>query len=217
MNGNHAAPWTAGQMMSRRQMLLGMGAAGGAVTLDACTSGSRRAVPPSAPTTPPASPVPGRDDTHTVAFAAGLEALALKAYSQMSDLVNAGNVPAPPPALGALVNTASTHHQAHLDAWNAVLAKSGQAAITEPDPGLVRGLAPLVQEAISVGVGSGALSLEQLLASNYVGVAPALGDPDAVRLAGSVLVVEMQHVAVVLYLLNRRPIPDAFAKDALSR
>ncbi len=150
-------------------------------------------------------------------YVAGLEVLALSAYGQMVELVNAGKVPPPAPAFGALIDAARAQHQAHLDSWNAALVKAGHGQITQPDPGLVNTLGPIIQKVISIGVGQAALSLEQLVAANYVTVTSSFSSSENVRLAGSVEVVEMQHVAAALYLLNMPPFPNAFAHDALSQ
>jgi hypothetical protein len=147
---------------------------------------------------------------------AGLELLALRTYDRAVQVVNAGAVPAPPAALGQLVNVAVTHHQQHLDAWNGVLRAAGKPEVTEPPASLSQALQANLQGLLSAGIGPTALSVEQLLAASYISAVPSVAAPDVMRLAGSIQAVELEHAALIRFLLSQAVAPDAFANDAFS-
>ncbi len=205
-------------LVGRRHVLSGMAGAAAAAAIAGCSGRGGRATAPTSTSTATATTVAHPpDEARTATYLGGLEALALSAYGYLFDLVNKGKIPAPSVAMSTLITTANAHHRAHLDAWNAVLTKVGHPSVTQPDPGVVAALGSIVQKAISIGVGDAAVSLEQLLASNYVTATPTFVSPDTTRLAASIEVVEWQHVAGALYLLNKPAIPVAFASDALSQ
>ena len=124
--------------------LVGVGAAG--VALAACSSdnttstsdttaasGGAGSSTTTAPMSPGSSaPSGGGGDLEVAALAAGLEVLAVNTYGAALEAATAGSLGTVPPAVAEYVTTAQAHHQAALDAWNAVLTGAGQPAVTEP-------------------------------------------------------------------------------------
>ena len=56
-----------------------------------------------------------------------------------------------------------------------------------------------------------ALMLEEIAAATYQKALPTLTSKDAVKLAGSIQVVDAQHVAVLLFVSGQYPVPATFA------
>ena len=57
-----------------------------------------------------------------------------------------------------------------------------------------------------------ALQLEEIAAATYISAQGVLTGKDAIKLAGSIQIIDAQHVAVLLYVLGQYPVPDVFAK-----
>lgn len=217
--------------ISRRGLLAGAGIIGAGLVATAC-GGTKRmgsASPESAgpgvgaaPTKAPAKPVPAKpapakapsaQDVAIAQLAAGLEVLAVGTYRAALDAAGAGALGAVPPAVAEFATTAMAQHQAHLDAWNKVLTDNGAAAVTTPNATLK----PTVDTAFAGvkdvgGAAMLALMLEQIAAATYLSAQPVLTDTAAIKLAGSIQVVDAQHVAVLLFVLGQYPVPDTFAK-----
>lgn len=202
--------------LSRRRFLAGSAALGASAAACSAEKGIVAPVPSSTtPTSVPSPPTP-EDDARTASLAAGLEILAIRSYLGAIQIVNAGQLPPPPSALAMLVNVAVAQHQQHVEAWNNFLRQQGRPEVTEPDPQVSRSIHTLVQGTHSTGLALMALTVEELVAANYVSAIPNLAAIDAIALAGSVHVVETGHAAVLRFLLDRSPPPGAFAGDALS-
>jgi hypothetical protein len=155
----------------------------------------------------------GNVDLDVAMLAAGLEVLAVGTYQAALDAAGSGGLGDVPPAVGEFVTVAMQQHQAHLDAWNSVITAGGGTAVSEPNATLK----PAVDEAFSKvtdvgGAAELALMLEQIAAATYLSAQNVLTDADAVELAGSIQIVDAQHVAVLLYVLGEYPVPDTFAK-----
>ena len=104
------------------------------------------------------------------------------------------------------------HHQAALDQWNRALAIGGKPQVRDPDAGLQ----PTVDAAFAeisdvVGVAELALMLEQIASATYLAAIPTLKSPEAIGLAASIQPVDMQHAAVLHFVLGEYPVPDVFA------
>lgn len=204
---------------SRRKLIAGVGALGAGVLVTARV-GEARTAPPTQGSTATGTSRTGRPaayqevlDLQIAQFAAGLEVLAVGAYQATLDAATAGALGDVPPAVAEFATVAGEHHQAHLDAWNGVLSGAGLQPVTAPDPTLK----PVVDEAFAdvsdvVGAAELALMLEQIAAATYLDAQGALTDPAAIQLAGSIQVVDAQHVAVLLFVLGQYPVPDTFAK-----
>lgn len=205
---------------SRRGFLGGAGALGAALVLAACgddkgSASSTTAKAGATATTAGATATTagGSGDAKIAALAAGLEVMAVNTYKGALDAATAGKLGTVPPAVSTFATTAMAHHKAHLDAWNAVITKGGGKAIDQPNATLK----PTVDAAFAkvtdvTGVAQLALMLEEIAAATYLSASPALVDKDAIKLAGSIQVVDAQHAAILYYVLGQYPVPDVFAK-----
>lgn len=156
-------------------------------------------------------------DAAIAQLAAGLEVLAVNTYGAALDAATAGKLGDVPPAVATFATTAKEQHQKHLDAWNAVLTGAGLAAVTEPNAKLK----PTVDTAFTAvkdvtGVAKLALQLEEIAAATYLSASPLLKDPAAIKLAGSIQIIDAQHAAILHYVLGDYPVPDVFAKTDLA-
>ena len=156
-------------------------------------------------------------DAAIAQLAAGLEVHAVGTYAAALDAAGAGKLGDVPAAVAEVVTTAKAHHQAHLDAWNGVLTKGGLPAVTEPNAKLK----PVVDKAFAAvtdvtGAAKLALLLEETAAATYLSASPLLMDKDAIKLAGSIQVIDAQHAAILHFVLGDYPVPDVFAKTDLA-
>ena len=212
-----AAELTAQGGFSRRGFLIGAGGVGAVVAFAACSSDSKSSTSKSTSTT--AAPASGgaSNDLKTAAFAASLEVLAVQTYQAALDAATANKL-GPVPAAGATyVQTAISQHQAALDKWNSVLAGANEPAVTEPDAALkstVDGEFAKVKD--FGGAAKLALQLEQIAAATYLSAISSLKDKDAIQLAGSINIIDMQHAAILNYVLGMYPVPDTFASTDMA-
>ncbi len=192
--------------------------AGGATTSGADTTGGSDTT--SAPDTtagPTTTASGGGGDLAIGAAAAGLEVLAVNTYTAAGQAATSGALGEVPPAVTEFVTTALSHHQAALDAWNAVLEGAGEPEVTNPPAELAATVEQQLGAVTDVaGAAELALMLEQTAAATYLDVLPTLESEAAIMLAGSILPIAMQHAAVLLFVLGRYPVPDVFGKTDLS-
>jgi hypothetical protein len=110
--------------------------------------------------------------------------------------------------VATFATTAQAHHQAASDA----LAKAA-GGITPQVPADLQ--ATVDQGFAGVkdvpGLARFALDLEQKAGATYVDVIPKLSSKPAIDLAGSILPITRQHVAILLFVLGQYPVPDTFA------
>jgi Ferritin-like domain len=224
-------------VLTRRTILAGAGAIGASLVAAACgqtknitTTGAPSPanvpagpapVPAQAPAAPAAVPViakaPSADDVTIAQLAAGLEVLAVGTYKAALDAAGAGKLGTVPAAVGEFVTTAMNQHMAHLDAWNKVLTSNGAAAVTEPNATLKPTVDATFAGVKDVGGAAVlALMLEQIAAATYLSAQSVLTDKDAIKLAGSIQIIDAQHVAILLYVLGNYPVPDTFAQIKLA-
>ena len=145
-------------------------------------------------------------------MAAGLEIVAVGAYQAALDAATAGSLGKVPPAGAAYVKTATAHHQAHRDKWNALLQGAGAPIVTAPHARLQRTVEQrLAQMKNFRAAALLASDLEETAAATYLAAIPTLASKDAIGLAGSIQVVDMQHVAILNFVLGEYPVPDVFA------
>jgi hypothetical protein len=220
INNSTNDPGAGAQGWSRRGFLGGAGAVGAALVLAACgddngTASSTTANPGETPSTSaaPATTASPADDAKIAALAAGLEVLAVNTYKGALDAATAGKLGAVPPAVATFASTAMSQHKAHLDAWNAVITKAGGKAVDQPNATLK----PTVDAAFAkvtdvTGVALLALMLEDIAAATYLSAIPVIADKEAIKLAGSIQIIDMQHSAILHYVLGDYPVPDVFAK-----
>jgi Ferritin-like domain len=199
---------------SRRTFLLGAGAtaAGGAAMLVASGTPAMagvatrslssvdalrvRAFPPAGLT----------GDLGVAAVAASLENLAVFAYSAGLGAAAAGKLGAVPPAVVAFATTAKGQHQQHADAWNGVLKSHGKAAVTVTNPKLTPTVQADFAKVTSIaGLAQLALTLETIAAQTYQAETSMLKSKAAIGLSSSIQPVEMQHIAILYYVLGMYP------------
>ena len=200
--------------LTRRRFLVGTGAVASLAVLAACgddeddddlgTGGA---------TTPTTDQPTTGGDARLAAFAAGLEVLAVNTYRSALEAATAGRLGDVPPAGAEFVKTALAHHEAHRDAWNAVLRAAGQPEVTTPDQKLAPGVnAELSRVSDFAGAARLALRLEETAAATYLSAVPNLRSTDAIRQAASIQAIDAKHVAILLFVLGQYPVPDTFAR-----
>jgi hypothetical protein len=201
---------------SRRTFLMGAGAAlaGGAALAvaggtaipelaAASTSRLSRFSRLSAASFPPAGLT---GDLAVAAVAASLENLAVFAYAAGLAAATAGKLGTVPPAVASFATTVKGQHQQHAAAWNAVLKSHGKAPVTVTNPKLT----PTVQADFAkvtdiTGLAQLALTLETIAAQTYQAETAMLKSSAAIGLSSSIQPVEMQHIAVLYYVLGMYP------------
>ena len=199
---------------SRRSFLVGAGAAvaGGAALMAvgaapglaaATTRKVSRLHIANAASFPPAG---YKGDLAVAAVAASLASLAVFAYESGLAAATAGKLGTVPPAIGTFATTALSQHTQHAAAWNAVLSSNGKAKITETNPTLT----PTVQAAFAkvtdiTGLAQLALMLETAAAATYQAETSMLKSASAIGLSASIEPVEMQHIAILYYVMGMYP------------
>jgi hypothetical protein len=211
--------------ISRRQMLFGSAAAIGAgLVIAACgdDSGSKTTTAASTATSAGASPTTAASggasgDLKIAQLAAGLEVLAVGTYKAALDAATAGKLGAVPPAVATFVQTAMAQHQQQLEKWNSVITAGGGTAVTAPNATLKPTVDSEFAKVTDVtGAAKLALQLEQIAAATYLNAISALSSKDAITLAGSIQIIDMQHAAILNFVLGNYPVPDTFAKTDLA-
>lgn len=216
--------------VDRRKFLAIGGAVSAAAILAACGGGGDDDAAGTTTTTAGDTPTTEGDTTTTTeagperseendlalgAFAASLEVLAVNTYGAALDAAGAGDLGDVPPAVAEYVTTAQAHHQAHLDRWNEILTEAGEPEVTEPPSELEATVNEAFAEVSDVtGAAELALMLEQIAAATYLSVIPLLATEPPIRLVASIQPIDMQHVAVLLFVLGEYPVPDTFATTA---
>ena len=197
--------------LSRRRFLIGSSVAAGlAVVTAACGDDDGGTATGGSGATEPTG---GGGDADVAAFAAGLEVLAVNTYKAALDAATANKLGPVPPAGAEFVKTAMAQHQQYLDALNRVLAGAGRPRVTQPNAQLESVVdAKFAQVKDFAGAAGLARELEQIAAATYLSVIPTLQSKDAIKLASQANVNDMQHIAILNYVLGEYPVPDTFAK-----
>jgi hypothetical protein len=206
---------------SRRQFLIGSGVVLGGIALAACSSSSQSSSPTTAPPTTKSGGSSGQltGDLAIVALAAGLENLAVGTYQAGIDAATAGKLGEVPPAVVTFAQTAQTHHQAHASAWNGVLKAAGEKPVTGVDTTVKTGVVdPAFAKVTDVaGLAELALELEDVAAATYLSGIGVIESNAGIKTAASIQPVEMQHAAILNFVLGEYPVPDAFAQATGAR
>lgn len=201
------------QVTSRRTFLLGAGAAVLGGTALAVTRGSLAAPLAGASTQAISSkavasfpPAGLKGDLAVAAVAASLENLAVFAYDAGLSAATAGKLGPVPPAVATFATTVKGQHSQHADAWNAVLRSHGKQPVTVTNPKLT----PTVQSDFAkvtdiTGLAELALTLETIAAQTYQVETARLKSHAATALSASIQPVEMQHIAILYYVLGKYP------------
>jgi hypothetical protein len=209
--------WTERSRSSRRGFLIGAGALAGGAVLAACSSGSS-----SSTTTTAASgaSTAGKltGDLAVAALAASLENLAVAAYGDVLTAATAGKLGTVPPAVATFATTVKGQHTQHAQAWNSAIVAAGHAAVTTPDPVLTPAITKDFSMVTDVtGAAKLALMLEDVAAATYQSAISAVKATSSIKVAASIQPVEMQHAAILNFVLGQYPVPNAFSPTAAAR
>lgn len=196
---------------SRRGFLLGAGLAASAAALAACGSAGSASQTPT--TTAPPSRLKG--DLLIAALSASLENLGIYAYDAGISAAKAGKLGTVPPAVVNFAQVAMAQHKEHAGAWNGILNAAGVPAVTKTDPALT----PTVQQAFAkvtdvTGLANLALEIETIAAATYQESTAVLAGKRAIGIAASIQPVELQHAAILNFVLGKYPVPSAFSSLA---
>ncbi len=154
-------------------------------------------------------------DLAVAELGARLERLAIDAYDATLAATGGGRLATLPPALAELMATARAHHQVHLDSWNDVLRAGGLPDVTEPHASL-KPMIDRLREQVTDWAGTArlALVLEDVAAQTYNRAIPTLKNPDAVRLAARMQVVDQQHLSVLRFMLGLYPVGSGEVQES---
>ncbi len=196
---------------SRRAFLLGGGAVLGGVALvgqrrrqrsrrgrdrSGASGGARR----------PSSAQKLSGDLAVVALAASLENLAVGTYQAAIDAVTQGKLDRRAAGGGDLRETAQSQHKDHAAAWNGVLTGAGKKAVTGVDLTVKKSVDKAFAQVKDVpGLAKLALDLENVAAATYIAAIGVVKSPAGIKTAATIQPVEMQHAAILNFLLGRVP------------
>ena len=203
---------------SRRGFLMGAGVALGGLALAACGSSSKSSTPAASSSTPSSAlPATGgklTGDLAVVALAASLENLAVQTYGAGISAATAGKLGTVPPAVVTFAQTVMKQHQDHADAWNAVLSGAGKSPITGVDKTVNDAVVKptFAKVADAGGLAKLALTLENAAAATYLEAISVVEAPAGIKTAATIEPVELQHAAILNFVLGNYPVPDAFTK-----
>ena len=177
-------------------------------------AGFASATPAFAASTPKSVPI----DVRVAALAASLENLAVATYAAGLKAATAGKLGPVPPAVATFAVTAMAQHKDHAAVWNSTLTSAGYAKVTKPDPVEAKKVnAAFAKVKNIVGLAQLALLLEGVAAATYLEGLSVVTSTQAKQTAASIHPVEMQHVAILRFVLGENPVPSAFASMALAR
>ena len=145
-------------------------------------------------------------DLAVAALAASLENLAVYAYTAGIAAATAGKLGTVPPAVVTFATTAKGQHMDHAAAWNAILTASGKHAVTVTEPSLTPVVNTLFGKVTNVtGLAQLALQLENAAAQTYQVQSTKLKSKKAIATSSSIQPVEMQHAAILYFVLGEYP------------
>lgn len=199
---------------SRRGFLAGAGVALGGLVLAACGSSSSKGS--SSSTTKAASGAGSgatlSGDLAIAALATSLENLAVATYQGGIDAA-AGKLGTVPPAVVTFAQTAQKQHMDHAAAWNAILTSAGKSEVTGVDSTVKTAVIdPAFAKVTDVaGLAKLALQLEDVAAATYLESIGLIKSPGGIKTSASIQPVEMQHAAILNFVLGQYPVPMSFA------
>ncbi len=150
----------------------------------------------------------GGDDVAIATFAAGLELLAANTYAAALEAASSGALGEIPPAVAEFATTAQSQHQAASDA----LAEAAGGITPEVPADIEKVVNEGFAEVSDVpGLAMFAREFENQAASTYIDVIPKLESEAAIQLAGSILPITRQRIAILDFVLGEYPVPETFA------
>lgn len=202
--------------LNRRRFLFGSALAGVAVVVAACggddEEGASGGSTDESTSTTAGKRTEGPDAITIAKTAAALEILAVNTYKAGLEAATAGKLGAVPPVVAEYAKTAMSHHEEHRDAWNKVLTDAGESEVTAPAAEQEQQVnAAFAQVKDVVGLAQLARNLESTAAATYTKAIPVLENPDHRKLAGSIDVIDRQHIAILNFALGEYPVPETFA------
>ena len=157
-------------------------------------------------------------DLAVAALAASLENLAVVAYGDVLSAATAGKLGSVPPAVATFATTVKSQHTQHAQAWNSAIVAAGHQAITTPDPVLTPVITADFAKVTDVtGAAKLALMLEDVAAATYQSAISAVKATSSIKVAASIQPVEMQHAAILNFVLGQYPVPNAFSPVSNAR
>jgi hypothetical protein len=210
--------WTERSRTSRRGFLIGAGALAGGAVLAACSSGSSSPTTTTSGSSGSTTSSKLTGDLAVAALAASLENLAVAAYGDVLTAATAGKLGTVPPAVATFATTVKAQHTQHAAAWNSAIVAAGHKAITTPDPVLTPVITADFAKVTNVtGAAKLALMLEDVAAATYLSAINAVKATSSIKVAASIQPVEMQHAAILNFVLGQYPVPNAFSPLADAR
>ncbi len=208
---------------NRRGFLAGTGLVAGGLVLAACSSSKSSTT--TGTTTGGATATTGGAsggaavDLEVAALATGLENLAVSVYQAGIDAATAGKLGAVPPAVVTFAQTAQSQHKDHAGAWNAILTGAGKPAVTGVDLTVKQAVTdPALAKVTDVAsLAKLALALEDVAAATYLSAIGVLSSKGGISTTASIQPVEMQHAAILNFVLGQYPVPNSFAMTAGAR
>ena len=157
-------------------------------------------------------------DLAVVALAAALENLAVGTYQAGIDAATAGKLGTVPPAIVTFATTAQAQHKDHAAAWNAVLSSAGKQPVTGVDLTVKADVDKQFAQVTDVGgLAKLALGLEDVAAAPYLAAIDAVKSPAGIQTAATIEPVELQHSAILRFVLGEYPVPDSFTPQTGAR
>ncbi len=205
---------------SRRGFLIGAGATLGGLVLAACSSDDKKSSGGSTTTNSKAAASGGlATDLKIAALAAALENTAVATYQAGIDAATQGKLGPVPPAIVTFATTVQKQHMDHAAAWNGIITGAGKPAVSGVDTTVNTGVVQpgFAQVTDVAGLAKLALSLEDVAAATYLSVIPVVSDPGGVKTVATIQPVEMQHAAILNFVLGQYPVPNSFAKTEGAR
>jgi hypothetical protein len=195
---------------SRRGFLAGSGLAIGGLILAAC--GSSKKAGSSSTTVTPTTGAANRD-LQIAALATSLENLAIATYQAGIDAATAGKLGTVPPAVVTFAQTAQNQHTDHAAAWNAILKGGGKSIVIGVDMTVKTGVIdPAFAKVTDVaGLAMLALQLEEVAAATYLESIALLKSSGGIQTSASIHPVELQHAAILNFVLGQYPVPRSFS------
>lgn len=151
-------------------------------------------------------------DIRVAALAASLENLAVATYGAALSAAQAGKLGSVPNAVATFAQTAMAQHTDHAAAWNALIYSAGYRKITAPNAPIGATINAAFAQVTDVpGVAKLALSLEDAAAATYLEAVGVVSGKKAIETAATIQPVEMQHAAILNFVLGQYPVPQSFS------
>lgn len=155
----------------------------------------------------------GGGDAEIATFAAGLELLAANTYAAALEAATAGKLGEIPPAVAEFATVAQAQHQAYSDALAEAAGGITPEVPADIETAVNEGFAGVTDVA---GLATFARDFESQAAATYLDVIPKLESEAAIMLAGSILPVTRQRIAILNFALGEYPVPETFATPDMS-